>query len=245
MNEMNFGSNIIRFNNLPSTNSYLKEKCYALPHGSVIITKQQTAGKGRFNRKWISGDDLLLSLLIKENIKLTEVSKLGLVFAAAVYRTLKEFHDDITIKWPNDIMINGKKIAGILMESIITDNKLNCLIVGIGINVNTISFPKSIYLKTTSLKKITGHNYDIEIIVNSLLGNVNDLYFDFKLNNDHYIDVCIENSCLIGKDIIYNDGYHQYQGIVQAILRNGNILIETNGIVKEYSHGEISLSSFN
>ena len=239
------GSRIIDFPTLPSTNTYLKNNYQNLPHGTIVTCAYQTAGKGRFNRKWFAGNDLLLSILIKENLKLTEIPQLGLVSAAAVYETLKKYISDLTIKWPNDVLAQGKKIAGILLESIIGENRLNCLIIGIGINVNTVSYPVELSHKSTSLQLLTGNSYVIKELLEELVDNINVFYLEFKLDNHRYADICIDNSNLIGKEVVFNDFSYIKKGKVLAILKNGNILIETDGVITEYNYGEITLSGYN
>lgn len=238
------GSNVINFDTLSSTNAYLRDNYQQFAHGTVARTHSQTNGKGRFNRTWFAGEDLLVSVLIKENIKLSEISRLGLVCAAAVFDVLKKYVTALFIKWPNDILVNDKKIAGILLESIIEENRLLCLIIGIGINVNTINYPPELTKKSVSLRLATGKIYAIDALYEELIEKLNDYYFDFKIDNNYYARVCAENSCLIGRDIVFNDNITVRRGRVIDIRENGNILIDENGISKEYNYGEISLSDF-
>lgn len=238
------GTKIIDFQTLSSTNAYLKENYHTLPHGAVVTTARQIAGKGRFNREWYSNRDLVLSILIKENLKLSEIPQLGLVCAAAVFETLKIYDSDLSIKWPNDVLTKGRKIAGILLESIIDNNRLNCLIIGIGVNVNTVDYPAELSHKSTSLKLLTGDTYNIEKLRAELLGHINQFYNEFKLDNHRYADICIENSVLVGKEVVFHNFCSVKKGKVLSILKNGNILIEIDGIPKEYNYGEISLSEY-
>jgi len=238
------GSKIVSFQTLASTNTYLKDNYRNFTHGTIVTCVHQTEGKGRFNRNWFAGEDLLLSILIKENLKLTEIPQLGLVCAAAVYETLKKYVSDLIIKWPNVILVRGKKLAGILLESVIGENRRNCLIIGIGINVNTVNYPKELAHKSTSLKLQTGNSYVIDELQKKLIENINVFYLEFKLDNHRYIDICIMNSGLIGKDVVFNNFSSVKKGKVLAILRNGNILIEADGIATEYNYGEITLSEY-
>lgn len=241
---MYLGSNVIRFNKLPSTNDYLKDNYRNLAHGTVVRALTQTHGKGRFSRSWHSGEDLLFSLLIKENIKLSEVSQLGLVAAAAVFDTLKKYVVRPLIKWPNDILVEGKKITGILLESVIENNRLNCLVIGIGLNVNTVNYPPELINKSTSLRLITGNVYDVDNIYDKLIQNFNGYYIGFKADNKSYARICAENSALTGKDVVFQDNGIIQTGRVIGILENGNILIETAEGQKEYNSGEITLHEY-
>ncbi|MCA5005985.1 biotin--[acetyl-CoA-carboxylase] ligase [Sphingobacterium bovistauri] len=151
-------NNIIVFEELPSTNDYLKEllsKVKPLDPHTVIMTKNQTAGKGQRGNQWKSAanQNLTASFLISpEKLDISNQFSLTLIASLAVYDTLKTFvKQDVAIKWPNDILINNKKIAGILIENKISGSYIKHSIVGIGINVYQYDFPAEIDQKTTSL----------------------------------------------------------------------------------------------
>ncbi|HEY8395968.1 MAG TPA: biotin--[acetyl-CoA-carboxylase] ligase [Bacilli bacterium] len=232
--------NELHFSSLPSTNTFLKENYYSLPNYTVVTAKKQTAGRGRLERIWYGGDDLLLSVLIKDALDLKEITKISLVAAAAVWKTLKPLLA-AEIKWPNDIVYRGKKITGILTESVIISQKLAALIIGIGINVNTVEFPEEIAEKATSLALATGKNYDLEKLKQDLLINLDYFYQDFLHGGSEFIDVCRNNSSLIGKEVIFDDFKTQRKALVLEILENGNILLEIGREKVEYASGEITL----
>jgi BirA family biotin operon repressor/biotin-[acetyl-CoA-carboxylase] ligase len=236
-----FGEKIIHFPVLTSTNLYLKEHYRELTHGTAVTCDRQTAGRGRFNRTWYSGRDLALSVLIKEDLRVGEIFRLGLVTAAAVFETLRRLVPDVLIKWPNDIVADGKKVAGILLESIIGTNNLDCLIIGVGVNVNTTVFPPELEGKATSLRLLTGVDGDVEALRAAVLKNLDVFYKKFKDGNHRYADICAENSCLIGREVVFSDFSVSKSGRVLAILKNGNILIDINGVPIEYNSGEITL----
>ena len=131
---------IIHFDKLDSTNDYLKENYQKLVNNTVISTSFQEKGKGRLGRIWQNkpNKDLALSILIKNNF--LDFNEYSLIAGASVYLTLKELGINSKIKWPNDILINDKKVSGILCEAISYNQNIECVIVGIGININSTGF---------------------------------------------------------------------------------------------------------
>ncbi len=157
------------FESLPSTNQYAKDNYLTLPHKSVIVAKHQTAGRGRFNRLWQDeeGLNLLVSILIKEDNFSYPVGLCSLAVALAVSKALSAYTKNL-IKWPNDILIHDKKVAGILLEAV-SSSTLHAIIIGIGMNVNQTLFPEELKSKTTSLAIETGHPLAIEPLLESIL----------------------------------------------------------------------------
>ncbi|MDD4212056.1 MAG: biotin--[acetyl-CoA-carboxylase] ligase [Bacilli bacterium] len=157
------------FESLSSTNQYVKDNYVSLPHKSVIVAKHQTAGRGRFNRLWQDeeGLNLLASILIKEDNFSYPVGQCSLAVALAVSKALDSYTRNL-IKWPNDILIHNRKVAGILLEAI-SSNSLHAVIIGIGINVNQTLFPEELKSKTTSLAIETGHLLPLEPTLESII----------------------------------------------------------------------------
>lgn len=122
---------IIKFDTLPSTNDFLKENYNSYHNEDVIVALRQTNGRGRFKRIWYSNDDLTFSIIFKENNY-----HHNLIAPLAIYYALKKYNIHTSIKWPNDIYLNGKKLGGILCESIFEGDIKKCDIVGIGLNTS-------------------------------------------------------------------------------------------------------------
>lgn len=122
---------IIEFQTLPSTNDYLKENYLAYENEDVILALDQSRGRGRFKRAWISGKDLTFTILFKNNNYHNNlIAPLAIVFA------LRKYGIHTAIKWPNDIYLHNKKLAGVLCESIYEGDYKKCDIVGIGLNTS-------------------------------------------------------------------------------------------------------------
>jgi BirA family biotin operon repressor/biotin-[acetyl-CoA-carboxylase] ligase len=150
------GKNIIHFNDIDSTNIKAKELAQKnIEDGSIIIAEKQTLSSGRFNRKWVSpSGGLWFTLILRPTIPPTEAPKITQIAAASIYKTLMAFNINTTIKWPNDILLNDKKLCGILAEMKCDMDSVHYLILGIGMNINIdeIDFDESIKATATSLK---------------------------------------------------------------------------------------------
>ena len=161
------------FKSISSTNDRAKD----YPEGSVIIANEQTKGKGRFHRKWSSGKGgLYMSIVLSPY---DYPGYLTFIAAISVQRSIKKlFGLDTKLKWPNDVLYDGKKLCGILSESIFSDNS-NKMVVGIGLNVNN-KLPFSLKNKSISLKSIIRKQIGREKIIKCLLKEFENLYSDYK-----------------------------------------------------------------
>ena len=140
---MNKIGSILDFDSIDSTSKYLKENYIALKDFTFVSSLYQTNGKGRMDRSWESnkGENLLFSLLIKKKTLLKLYSSISILSATVILSVLKEYNiDNVMIKWPNDVYIDDKKVCGILLESISTSENLECIVLGIGLNVNQKEF---------------------------------------------------------------------------------------------------------
>lgn len=229
---------IIKFETLPSTNKYLKENYLKYDEFTVITTDNQTNGKGRMTRIWNSTkDDLTFSILLKPNINSSYISQIPLIIGASLCEIINKYIKS-EIKWPNDIMVNNKKIAGILVEGI-TSNKVDAIVVGVGINVNSVNFPDDLIIKATSLKKELNKTIDKEKLLNQIIKEFIILYTEFLNNNKKYLDICIENNYLKNKQVYVNNELIE----VLDIDFNGNLIIkDSNNNIKELYYGEVTLN---
>lgn len=154
------GKNLICFDTLDSTNLEIRRQAEAgAPHGTVVITEEQTMGKGRRGRSWLgkAHTGIWMSMLLRPQIEPERCSMLTLVTALAVTRAIKEVAGiESKIKWPNDLIVNGRKICGILTELSAQMDEVNYVVIGAGINVNIEEFPEELREKATSLQKESG-----------------------------------------------------------------------------------------
>ena len=170
----------IHFPVLYSTNDYLKDNYKDIDNFTFVSADKQTKARGRNNRKWDSDEgSLSFSLLIKNKEYFNSYSGISIVAAYTILEVIKEYiPNDVMIKWPNDVLVDGKKICGILLESIST-NEIECLIIGVGINVNQVEFINKHNIEATSLRILLSHEVNInelkQKVYTKLLSNLDKL----------------------------------------------------------------------
>ena len=156
--------NLLYLDEIDSTNKFAKENIDKIPDATIVYTDNQTAGRGRLNRKWsyMGKDNIYASMVLKPSEKMLPVySNLTQLLCLVLCQTFEDFKVEPKIKWPNDIQINGKKISGILAEAVISENKLKGIVLGFGINLNTSqNILDKIDQPATSLNIETGKTID-------------------------------------------------------------------------------------
>lgn len=241
------GRNIHYFNSIDSTNSKAKEIALDEKEGTVLIAEEQTEGKGRMGRSWVSpkGKGIWMSIILKPNVEPMKVPKLTLVGAAAVYKALENMGIKAQIKWPNDVLIDGKKICGILTEMSGELNMVNYVIMGIGINVNLDEgdFPEELKDKATSLKISTGKEISRKELTANILNEFEKLYLKFKEedNIEEVLKISRENSILLGEEVRIIRGNNIKIGKAIDINDNGELVVEVGDKVEKIISGEVSL----
>lgn len=169
---------VYKFDEVSSTNDVAKD--FADKHYdeySVIVASSQTAGRGRNGRTWVSPSNkgLYMSMLLRPQIDISRLPSLTLVTGIATCDTIAEVSQCHTgIKWPNDIIINGRKVAGILCELHTTQNNEHCMIIGVGVNVNTLpqELPVRPIYPATSLYIETGKQFDLDKLIESWVSHM-------------------------------------------------------------------------
>jgi len=174
------GSKVLHFDSLPSTNDLAREMAQSgESEGAAIIASQQTAGRGRQGRSWVSPPDLGLyvSLILRPSIAPADSTVITLAAAVAVQQTLEQvYRIPADIKWPNDVLVRGRKICGILVESAIEANRLLYAIMGIGVNLGQRDFPDDLKETATSLLIESGQAVAPSEFLEQLLAHLDDWY---------------------------------------------------------------------
>jgi BirA family biotin operon repressor/biotin-[acetyl-CoA-carboxylase] ligase len=248
-----FGTYVYYFPEIDSTNNYagrLAEE--GAPEGTVIITDFQTAGKGRLSRNWesSSGSNILMSIILRPRLEIERVSKITLATSEILVSALEKFLSKskfdtltFTVKWPNDILVNGKKIAGILTESSLRDKNIIYVIVGIGLNVNQdiINLSDDIRLNATSLFAETGQIFDREILIAEIITEFEKQYFNLERTNYNQVMENWKNRCdHIGKDIVIETHVTSERGEFIDVTEKGILLkMSENEEEKEFVAGTI------
>ena len=228
------------FKTLTSTNDEAKRLARKGLDKILVISDKQTKGRGRFNREWVSGlGGLYMTIVLKEK-NLDKARYLTLIATVSVVKTIKKLTKlNALVKWPNDVMVNDKKICGILTETI--SGKENYALVGIGINVNQQTFNKNISNKAVSLKIITHKNYSLNKLIKLIITNFNLLYNHY--NNKNYekiIDVWKKYSHTWGKRIKAKTISGVYIGEAVDVDNDCNLILKlNNGKLKKIVEGDI------
>ena len=202
--------------------------------GSVVLCEEQTAGKGRLARAWTSteGKGIWMSVIIRPEIPPTKAPQLTLVAAVAVTRAIEDVADvRAEIKWPNDLLINGKKCTGILTELQADIDRVHAIILGIGVNVNQrlSDFPQEIQSIATSIQMITGHPVDRAKLVARILYHL-EVYTDMYVKHGFEpLKILWESySCTLGKRIKAVMIHQQIEGIALGITDDGILQVKTD-----------------
>lgn len=237
------GKTAFVFDELDSTNEYAKKIAKSNEQGTIIVANKQTNGKGRRGRSFISeAGGLYFSIILKPGVSIEKVSFLTQVSACSVYSALKDINIDAKIKWPNDILVDGKKLCGILCEMSCEMDYISYVIAGIGINISKVDFEEDIKDIATSLKK---EGYDVDRL--SLLWNILEYfeYFYQKFEKDDYgemIDILRSNSSIIGKQINIISSNETKPAKALDINERGFLIVEyEDKSVDELNYGEISV----
>ena len=250
LNTEYIGKNIIYYDSIDSTNTKAKELAeMGQEHGTVIISEEQTTGRGRLGRNWVSPKykGIWMSIILRPNIITENISQITLLGAAAVQKAIMKMDIKTSIKWPNDIVLNSRKVCGILTEMSGEVDHINYLVMGIGINVNLKEEDIPLDLKdvATSLTLESGKYIERKLLLSNVLNIFEELYNDFieKGNIKETIEICRQNSILIGKEIqLINRGKITTAKAID-ISDQGELVVENHqGMVEYVVSGEVSVS---
>jgi BirA family transcriptional regulator, biotin operon repressor / biotin---[acetyl-CoA-carboxylase] ligase len=236
---MNFKINW--YERLPSTNTFLKELAGLkgqLPSGTVVVAREQTQGRGRMEREWLSGanENLTFSLLLSDTIATHQWPSATMAAAVAIAEMLEEAEILASLKWPNDVLVNGKKICGILAERIPQG-----LIIGIGLNVNMPS-ADHIDQPATSVLMETGKRANVDELLEKLLKHLSVRLDEWGEGGFSKVRKRWEEKVpSIGKSVTVRDGNALRTGVLAGFGENGELLLlEADGITRPVWAGDVS-----
>ncbi len=237
----------MRFETLGSTNDRARELAtQGAEEGLCVVARAQSAGRGRQGRQWSSpaGTGLYLSIILRPRTTPARAAFITLASAIAVAETLTlDFQTPADIKYPNDILVNGKKICGILVESAITDEKLEYAILGIGVNVAQRQFPDELAEMATSLVIESELNLTPDDFLPPLLARLNDWY-PLALTAPEQIRRRWQalSSFADGARVRIISGNSVTEGITRGLSASGALLVQLDdGSIREIVSGDISL----
>ena len=232
---------------IDSTNLEAGRLADEISHGMVIVAEKQTAGRGRRGRSWLSesGENLYFSLLLKPDFAPEQASMLTLVMAQAVAEGIDAMCGcKCEIKWPNDIVLHGKKVCGILTEMQLDAGRIKQVIVGVGVNVNQVEFAAEGLTYAGSLRTELGVEVDKRKVLAAILERFRGHYKVFcQAGSLKPLQKAYEARLAnYGKEVNVLDPKGAYQGVALGINDKGELLVRrTDGTVEEVFAGEVSV----
>jgi BirA family biotin operon repressor/biotin-[acetyl-CoA-carboxylase] ligase len=241
------GKKVIYTDTVDSTNSHaFKLALSGEPEGTCIIAETQKTGKGRLGRKWFSpvGKNLYMSVVLRPSIPPSSVYPITFLSSLAVYDTIQSVTGiEPTLKWPNDVLVNGKKICGTLLELSTEADMVRFVIVGIGLNINMEDqdIDEEIQSKATSLLLQAKKPFERPMVCGILLTNLERYYTIFKEKGSE--EICLiweERANIKGKYFEITQMGETYRGVSEGIDRDGGILLTIEGTTKKIIAGDVS-----
>ena len=229
-----------------STNLWIKRLAKeGASEGTLALAEFQSAGRGRLGRSWEvpEGTSVMMSILLRPKFEPQYAPMLTLVMGMAVAKAVKKLGFDVSIKWPNDVVVSHKKICGILTEMGVRDGKIDYAVIGVGINVNIKEFPEEMADKATSLYLESGKEFDRSQIPGLVMEAFEKYYEKFAATCD-LSGLKEEYESILAN---YNQpvrvlAKEPYEGVARGITDGGELLVEkTDGTIVAVSAGEVSV----
>ena len=230
-----------------STNEWCKRLSKeGAEHGTLAVTEFQSAGKGRLGRRWTApeGSSIMMSVLLRPDFEPQYASMLTLVMGLSVAQAVRELDIEVSIKWPNDVVVSRKKICGILTEMGLEKGRIREVVIGDGINVNLEEFPDELKDKSTSLYLETGKKYDRNRLISLIMEK-------FERNYEKFTETCDLSPLIDDYNVMLAnrnqpvrilDKINPYEGIAIGIDREGELLVKVaDGEIRKVCSGEVSV----
>ncbi len=243
------GCRIHYFDELKSTQETARELAAGgAAQGTVVVAERQTAGRGRMGRSWHSpaGVNLYCTIILRPALPLAEVPRLSLVAGVAAAQAIeREAPGLVSLKWPNDVWLKGRKAGGIIAEAVTNARQeLDCVLLGIGINVNLAlsDIPAELRDKATSVRIAVGHPCDRIAIANSLFSLLDYRYMEVVTRGFDAVRPEWERfSALTGKRVTVVDGPRRESGVVRGIDPDGALVLDVGNGLHKILAGDVSI----
>ena len=227
-----------------STNTYAKENFEQLEDGTLVSARSQTCGRGRLNRKWLSKKDCdITATMVFKN--LDSGFHAGVISGLAVLRLIREYCPDSLsfLKWPNDVYIREKKVCGILSEGIVSGGRLQGIVCGMGININsTLSELSQAGQPATSLSAEAGREFNVKILTEKLEKYLLECYINFNLDFSAVLGRWKIENRLIGQTVeAVSPAGTQFTGVFREIDSSGAMVLECEDGIKIFSCGDVKI----
>ncbi len=248
LNTKTFGHTVYSFESIDSTNTFAKQlKNVEAPHGTIVISEEQTSGRGRLQRNWISpaGENLLFTIILYPDFDFDKISLLPFAGSLAIADAIDSITGlSATCKWPNDVLINRKKVCGMLLETSLGNSVQEKIVLGIGLNVNQKEFPDDLKFKASSLQIESGIIVNRVALLQKILEELENRYEQLshfpaqRLLNDWRM-----KALLFGKKITVLENEFSYTATAIDINEDGSLIIEMeDGHKRNIFAGDVSLA---
>lgn len=228
-----------------STNDEARRAASAgAPHGALFIADAQTAGRGRGAHRWFSpaGANIYASLLLRREIEAPALPRITLVVGLAVAELVEAtLHRGVLVKWPNDVLVDGRKLAGVLVEAQLRGSTLSALIVGVGLNVHTVAFPDELESTATSLLRAGGVNLDRSILVADLATRIHAMVARFAESGlEPFLPELRARDAMRGRRVSHEGAL----GVGEGLDAEGRLLVRfDDGALRAVASGEVLLAT--
>lgn len=241
------GRNFVYVDEVDSTNLFLLNKANKFnTNGTVILAEKQSKGRGRNDKIWYSAKDQNLTFSILINSRKLLANNLNFInfcSSLSVALAIENLYQlKTSLKWPNDVLINKKKAAGILLESTSHGSKIEKLVIGIGININQTSFQGNFSIEPTSLRlELNGRTAERERILAEILNIFEEHLAKLETNSSGILKEWKEKCRMIGEKVTLTDGESTRYGTFEDIDEEGYLLLKSKGKIEKIHYGEVSL----
>lgn len=238
------GRNFYYFDEIDSTNSYLLDESNIKINGSVVLAENQLKGRGRRDRNWTSVKEqsLTFSILLNRNLNAKNINILNLGASLAVAQAIENLYQlDVELKWPNDILVGGKKVAGILLDAVSKGDKIEKVVVGFGINVNQPNFTGKFLIPATSIKLEFKRDSNRERLLSEILNFFESILIQIEKDKSKILSDWRARCKMIGEKIKITDSNGEKFGKFEDIDDEGFLLFESRGILEKIHFGDVSI----
>lgn len=241
-----FGHKIYTFDSIDSTNNCARAVAGAgAVEGTTVLAELQTNGRGRLGRLWEAnpGENLTFSIVLRPHVRPEELNLIPLYVGVAVAAAIEKATGLKTeCKWPNDLLINGKKVCGILIESSVKETSVDYAVVGIGLNVNQREFPPPLIGAATSLALEAGHDIDRPALFRDILGSLEKHYEAITSNGyASILPLWLSRSSILNSPISLSDGAATVSGIVRGLSAEGGLILQTKDARRTFYAGDVTV----
>lgn len=236
------GRNFYYLEEVDSTNDFILKSREINEYGSVVLAENQKSGKGRLGRTWTSvdGKNLTFSILLNEDLDKINISLINFASSLSVGNALENLYQlDVNLKWPNDVLVGKKKIAGILTETVSKSNKVEKAVVGIGINVNQPVFPEKFEIVPTSVRIELKREVSRERLLSEILNTFEENLTLLRYNPAEVLESWRNKCKMIGSKVKVKQGDNIIVGKFIDIDENGALILLRNEKEEKVHYGDV------